>query len=89
MLPDLQEKVKVKQGVRQDVNHWLALIRQYTELQKLDESILFELVDRIEVGELAQTPLGPMRDIKIVYRYVGNVDDCLTADEGVNYAAAI
>ena len=89
LLPDLQEKVKVKQGVRQDVNHWLALIRQYTELQKLDESILFELVDRIEVGELAQTPLGPMRDIKIVYRYVGNVDDCLTADEGVNYAAAI
>lgn len=89
LLPKLQEKVKAKQGVRDDVDRWLGLVRQYTELQQLDESILFELVDRIEVGELTQTPVGPMRDVKVVYRYVGNVDECPFADEGVAYAEVI
>ncbi len=89
LLPSLQEKVKAKQGVRDDVDRWLGLVRQYTELQQLDESILFELVDRIEVGELTQTPVGPMRDVKVVYRYVGNVDECLFADEGAAYAAVV
>ena len=50
---------------------------------------MFELVDRIEVGELEQTPVGPMRDVKVVYRYVGNVDECLFAAEGVAYAAVV
>ncbi len=71
------------------MDRWLGLVRQYTELQQLDESILFELIDRIEVGELTQTPVGPMRDVKVVYRYVGNVDECLFADEGAVYAAVV
>lgn len=89
LLPELQARVKARQGVRQEVDCWLGLIRQYTELKQLDESILFELVDRIEVGELEQTPVGPMRDVKVVYRYVGNVDECLFAAEGVAYAAVV
>ena len=49
--PELDRKVKSYLENRSDANRWLTMIRQYTEITELDESILFELVDRIEVGE--------------------------------------
>ena len=47
---------------------------------ELDETILFALVDRIEIGETKKT--GSMRicDVKVFYRYVGNVDEALTSE---------
>ena len=50
-LPELERKVKAGMENRQDAGRWTEIIRQYTEITKLDESILFALVDRIEVGE--------------------------------------
>ena len=46
----------------------------------MDETILFALVDRIEIGETKKT--GSMRicDVKVFYRYVGNVDEALTSE---------
>ena len=40
----------------------------------------FALVDRIEIGETKKT--GSMRicDVKVFYRYVGNVDEALTSE---------
>ena len=35
---------------RHDADQWAEIIRRYTEITELDETILFELVDRIEVG---------------------------------------
>ena len=48
-IPELERKVKSYLENRTDANRWLAIIRRYTEITELDESILFELVDRIEV----------------------------------------
>lgn len=50
-IPELERKVKSYLENRMDVNRWLTMIRRYTEITELDESILFELLDRIEVGE--------------------------------------
>ena len=44
-IPELERKVKSYLENRTDANHWLTIIRQYTEITELDESILFELVD--------------------------------------------
>ena len=57
------------------------LIRQYTEITELDESILFELVDRIEVGETQKVGGQRICDLRVYYRYVGNVDAALTQEE--------
>ena len=63
------------------VESWLKIIRRYTEITELDESILFELVDRIEIGEARKEKGVRICDIKVFYRYVGNVDDALVQKE--------
>lgn len=51
------------------------------ELRELDESILFELVDRIEVGETKKVGGQRVCDLRVYYRYVGNVDAALAQEE--------
>ena len=55
----------------------------------LDESILFELVDRIEVGEARKVNGQRICDVKVVYRYVGSVDDALAQERLEAYEKAI
>ena len=76
-LPELEKKVRTQLETRQEADHWADIIRRYTEITELDETILFALVDRIEVGETRRE--GKMRicDVKVFYRYVGNVDDAV------------
>lgn len=76
-LPDLEQKVKAQQGNRYNADRWMEIIRRYTEIENLDETILFELVDRIEVGETEKQGTIRVCKVKVFYRYVGNVDDAL------------
>jgi len=79
-LPELEQKVRTQLAARHDASHWAELIRRYTEISELDETILFALVDRIEIGETKKD--GSMRtcDVKVFYRYVGNVDGALASE---------
>ena len=77
ILPELEQKAKAQQENRNAVDRWLEIIRRYTEITELDETILFELVDRIEVGEAKRENGVRICDIRVFYRYVGNVDDAL------------
>ena len=77
VLPELEQKAKAQQENRNAVDRWLEIIRRYTEITELDETILFELVDRIEVGEARRENGVRICDIRVFYRYVGNVDDAL------------
>jgi len=82
---------KVHQG-RQSFDNtalWMRHIRQYTQLEVLDEAILIELVERIEVGEPQLVDGKKTCEVKIVYRYVGYIDDALSRMEEVyEYAKA-
>lgn len=89
MVPDLERKVKVHLENRVDADRWLDLIRRYTELSELDETILFELVDRIEVGEAQKINGQRVCDIKVHYRYVGYVDTALAQEGRQDYDEAI
>lgn len=79
-LPELEKKVREQLEARQDADHWTDIIRRYTEITELDETILFALVDHIEVGETKRQ--GNMRicDVKVFYRYVGNIDDAVVRE---------
>lgn len=89
VVPDLERKVKVHLENRVDADRWLDLIRRYTELSELDETILFELVDRIEVGEAQKINGQRVCDIKVHYRYVGYVDTALAQEGRQDYDEAI
>ena len=79
-IPELEQKVRAQLENRQDANRWMEVIRRYTEITALDENILFELVDRIEVGEARKVNGQRICDVKVVYRYVGSVDDALSQE---------
>ena len=65
------------------------MIRRYTEITELDETILFELVKRIEVGDTKKVNGLRVCDIKVYYRYVGNVDDALDQERRDQYEKAV
>ena len=88
-IPELEQKVRAQLENRQDANRWMEVIRRYTEITALDESILFELVDRIEVGEARKVNGQRICDVKVVYRYVGSVDDALAQERQEAYEKAI
>ena len=79
-LPDLEQKVKAQLENRNDAGQWAEIIRRYTEITELDESILFELVDRIEVSEAQKCGSTRIQGVKVFYRYVGCVDDALSQE---------
>ena len=77
LLPELERKVRDHQEQHREADRWADIIQQYTEITKLDESILFALVDRIEVSEARKLGSVRIQDVKVSYRYVGCVDDAL------------
>ena len=80
-LPELEQKVKAQLKNRHDAGQWAEIIRRYTEITELDESILFELVDRIEVSEAQKCGNSTrIQSVKVFYRYVGCVDDALSRE---------
>ena len=88
-LPELELKLKAHMENRQDAGRWTEIIRQYTEITQLDESMLFALVDRIEVGEAQKVRGVRVRDVKVYYRYVGNVDDAIAEERREQYEQAV
>ena len=86
-LPELERKVQEQLATQNDTARWIEIIQRYAEITELDESILFELVDRIEVGEVEVHRGVRVRDVKVFYRYVGNVDDVLNKE--ASYDAAV
>lgn len=89
LLPELEEKVTTQLETRQDADRWTEIIRRYTEITELDETILFELVDRIEVGETKRQGALRVCDIRVNYRYVGNVDDALAQERRERHEKAV
>ncbi len=53
---------------------WLALIRDYSQLEELDRPTLLRLVKCIEVGERRTVNGHDERDVKIYYNFVGFVE---------------
>ena len=79
-IPELERKVRAQMENRHDADRWAEIIRRYTEITELDETILFELVDRIEVGEAQKCGKTRIQDVKVYYRYVGCVDDAMAGE---------
>ncbi|MBM6723624.1 recombinase family protein [Pseudoflavonifractor phocaeensis] len=88
-LPELERKVKAHRGNQQDASRWAGIIKRYTEVTELDDAMLLALVDRIEVGETKRVHGVKVCDVKVYYRYVGNVDDALAQERREQYEQAV
>lgn len=81
ILPTLREKIRNGRQGNSDVSAWVHLIERHIALETLDASVLYELVDRIEIGEASVENGKRTCNVKIIYRYVGNVAAALAETE--------
>jgi len=70
----LSAQLETCQEDERAADDWLALIRDYSQLEELDRPTLLRLVKRIEVGERRTVNGHDERDIKIYYNFVGFVE---------------
>ena len=70
----LTAQLEATQEDEQATDEWLAVIRDYAQLEELDRPTLLRLVKRIEVGEKYEINGETHRDIKIYYNFVGYVE---------------
>jgi len=72
-LKELEQKIEDNQAVQNDVQEWVKLIRQYSNIETLDRETLLRLIDKIEIGEQKIVNGQKEREIKIHYKFVGYV----------------
>ena len=72
-LQQMERQMEENQTVRNDVQEWVRLIRQYRNLETLDRETLLRLVDKIEVGERRIVDGMKEQEIRIYYKFVGYI----------------
>ena len=72
-LDTLLAEVREYEQSAADIQSWAAVVRKHLHIRGLDRETVDELIDRIEVGEKTVIDGKNVRDIKIYYRFVGNI----------------
>ena len=75
-LESVEKKLEEYRKVQEDVREWAALIRSYRDADILDRDMLLRLVDRIEVGETRMVDGEKEREVRICYKFVGDIGEC-------------
>ena len=70
----LSARLETCQEDEKAADDWMALIRDFSKLEKLDRPTLLRLVKRIEIGEHKKVDSQEERDIKIYYNFVGYIE---------------
>lgn len=74
-LAELEKKEAAIQKKFLDIAKWTKLIRSCLGLKTIDRELLEELIDHIEIGERKVIDGKKQQDIKIVYKFVGSLDE--------------
>ncbi len=56
-----------------NAEQFIKLIKEYAGIKKLDAALLNTLVEKITVGEKKETEDGATQEIKIYYKFIGNI----------------
>ena len=72
-LDTLLAEVREYEQSAADIQSWAAVVRKHLHIRELDRETVDELIDRIEVGEKTVIDGKNVRDIKIYYRFGGNI----------------
>lgn len=82
----LEKRIKSIKRNTDNAVTWARLIKQHTELEVLDGETLLALIDKIIVSESAVIDGERTRDVKVEYKYVGDLDR-LELDEDMEVLA--
>lgn len=70
---DLENHIRSFRPNESNASKWVNLIKGYNQLEVLDTQILLSLVERIVVSEVQTDTDKPTKDVKIIYKYVGDI----------------
>jgi hypothetical protein len=70
----LERRIRAIKQNTDNAETWVKLIKRYTELETLDAETLLSLIEKIIVGESELIGKERFREVKIIYRYVGDVE---------------
>lgn len=74
-LTALRSKLESSEQDKQGAEHWVKLIRKYTDLTELTAPLLNELIEKIVVHEGVRNDSGNRtQEVDIYYRFVGMID---------------
>ena len=72
-LQTLLAEVRQSEQEAASIQNWADIVRKHLHTHELDRMMVDELIDHIEVGERFVTDGHTHRDIKIFYRFVGQI----------------
>lgn len=72
-LEEMERMLAEQKKVKEDVQEWAGLMKQYRDADILDRDMLLKLVDRIEVGEARVVNGQKERQIRICYKFAGDI----------------
>ena len=68
-----EEESSEQRETAQNAEKWVALIRQYNDLQELTAGIIRELITKIYVGDVCKVDGEKVQSIEIHYRFIGSL----------------
>lgn len=68
-----QEESQEQKETAQNAEKWVALIRQYSDLQELTAGIIRELITKIYVGDVRKVDGEKVQSVEIHYRFIGSL----------------
>lgn len=75
---EMRKDLKQQEKQKVNVNSFLAAVKKYTDMNKLDATVLREFVDKILISEVytkdESDPRIKVREIQIVYNFIGAFD---------------
>jgi len=74
-LQDLMLVMRLTDEQESDVRTFMQEIRKYAAIQELDEAVLNRLISKILVGEVKKVDGQKCQEIKIVYNFVGEIQE--------------
>ena len=69
-IPELKNELDKIQDTTKDIDAWLDLISQYDNIQTLDRSIVFGLIEEITVHEREKKHERKIQQVDITYRFI-------------------
>ena len=70
---ELQDTLASAEISEKDMSRFMDIIDKYTDIQELDSAITHELIDRIYIGERVGESKKVEQDIRIVYKFIGEI----------------
>jgi hypothetical protein len=70
----LTEKLKHSEQEKENADHFVEMIQDFTNLKELDKETLNKLIDKIVVGQKQEVDGETVQEIAIYYKFVGRLD---------------